>query len=165
MSLSRFVVAFLPRRKHLLISWLQLPSSVILEAKRIKSATVHCFYPLCRFLFAMKWWDWMQKSPFWGFNGTLRHSWCLRRSNNVTNLFQPCPQWPGPHPAWSLWLTLSSSAGYLSGGCPLDRCPRCAQPCPSSPEEDGIDISKQFNYSASAWLLAATRELRAIFQH
>ena len=39
MSLSRFVVAFLPRSKHLLISWLQLPSSVILETKRIKSAS------------------------------------------------------------------------------------------------------------------------------
>ena len=29
--LSRFVIAFLPRRKHLLISWLQSPSAVILE--------------------------------------------------------------------------------------------------------------------------------------
>ena len=68
-------------------------------------------------------------------------------------------------PPGSLWLTPSSSAGHFSGGRPLDRCPRRAQPCPSSPEEDGIDISKQFNYSAAAWLLAATRELRAIFQH
>ena len=31
--LSRFVIAFLPRRKGLLISWLQLPSAVILEAE------------------------------------------------------------------------------------------------------------------------------------
>ena len=38
--LSRFVIAFLPRSKHLLISWLQLPSAVILEPKKIKSATV-----------------------------------------------------------------------------------------------------------------------------
>ena len=37
--LSRLVVAFLPRSKHLLISWLQLPSSVILEPKKIKSLT------------------------------------------------------------------------------------------------------------------------------
>ena len=36
----RIVVAFLPRSKHLLISWLQLPSAVILEAKKIKSVTV-----------------------------------------------------------------------------------------------------------------------------
>ena len=38
--LSRLVVAFLPRRKHLLISWLQSPSAVILESKKIKSVTV-----------------------------------------------------------------------------------------------------------------------------
>ena len=36
---SRFVIAFLPRSKCLLISWLQLLSSVILEAKKIKSGT------------------------------------------------------------------------------------------------------------------------------
>ena len=39
-TLSRFVIAFLPRSKHLLLSWLQSPSAVILEAKKIKSATV-----------------------------------------------------------------------------------------------------------------------------
>ena len=38
--LSRLVVAFLPRSKHLLISWLQSPSAVILEPKKIKSLTV-----------------------------------------------------------------------------------------------------------------------------
>ena len=38
--LSRFVIAFLPRSKHLLILWLQFPSAVILEPKKIKSATV-----------------------------------------------------------------------------------------------------------------------------
>ena len=38
--LSRFVVVFLPRRKHLLISWLQSPSAVILEPPKIKSDTV-----------------------------------------------------------------------------------------------------------------------------
>ena len=41
--LSRLVVTFLPRSKHLLISWLQSPSAVILEAKKIKSATVSTF--------------------------------------------------------------------------------------------------------------------------
>ena len=34
--LSRFVIAFLPRSKSLLISWLQSPSAVILELKKIK---------------------------------------------------------------------------------------------------------------------------------
>ena len=37
--LSRFVIAFLPRSRHLLISWLQLLSAVILEPKKIKSVT------------------------------------------------------------------------------------------------------------------------------
>ena len=38
--LSKFVITFLPRSKHLLISWLQSPSAVILEPLKIKSATV-----------------------------------------------------------------------------------------------------------------------------
>ena len=38
--LSRLVIAFLSRNKHLLISWLQSPSAVILEPKTIKSLTV-----------------------------------------------------------------------------------------------------------------------------
>ena len=38
--LSRFVIAFLPSGKHLLISWLQSPSAVILESKKIKPITV-----------------------------------------------------------------------------------------------------------------------------
>ena len=47
--LSRLVIAFLPRRKHLLISWLQSPSAVILEPPKIKS-----LFPLFPRLFAMK---------------------------------------------------------------------------------------------------------------
>ena len=35
--LSSFIIAFLPRSKHLLSSWLQSPSAVILEPKKIKS--------------------------------------------------------------------------------------------------------------------------------
>ena len=38
-TLSGLVLAFLPRSKHLLISWLQSPSAVILEPKKIKSVT------------------------------------------------------------------------------------------------------------------------------
>ena len=38
--LSRFVIAYLPRSKHFLISWLQSPSVVILEPKKIKPVTV-----------------------------------------------------------------------------------------------------------------------------
>ena len=43
--LSRFVIAFLPRSKHLLISWLQSPSKLILEPKKIKSDTVSTVSP------------------------------------------------------------------------------------------------------------------------
>ena len=43
--LSRFVIGFLARRKHLLISWLQSPSTVILEPKKIKSFTVFIVFP------------------------------------------------------------------------------------------------------------------------
>ena len=41
--LSRLVITFLPRSKHLLISWLQSPSAVILEPNKIKSHCFHCF--------------------------------------------------------------------------------------------------------------------------
>ena len=43
--LPRFVKAFLPRSKHLVISWLQSPSAVTLEPKKIKSVTVSTVSP------------------------------------------------------------------------------------------------------------------------
>ena len=43
--LPRLVIAFLPRSKHLLISWLQSPSAVILEPLKIKSVTVSTVSP------------------------------------------------------------------------------------------------------------------------
>ena len=43
--LSRLVITFLPRSKHLLISWLQSPSAVIWEPKKIKSVTVSIVSP------------------------------------------------------------------------------------------------------------------------
>ena len=52
--LSRLVIAFYPRSKCLLISWLQSPSAVILEPKKIKSDTVSIISP-----FPTKWWDQM----------------------------------------------------------------------------------------------------------
>ena len=59
--LSRLVIAFLPRSQLLLISWLQSPSSVILESKKTKSLTVSIVFPsICQ-----KWWDWMPWSSFW----------------------------------------------------------------------------------------------------
>ena len=53
--LSRLVIAFLPRSKRLLISWLQSPSAVILEPPKIKSVIISMF----PHLFAMRWWDQM----------------------------------------------------------------------------------------------------------
>ena len=44
--LSRLVIAFLPRSEQLLISWLQSPSAVILEPKKIKSVTVSTVFPI-----------------------------------------------------------------------------------------------------------------------
>ena len=43
--LSRLVIAFLPRSRHLLISWLQSPSAVILEPKKLKSLIVSIVSP------------------------------------------------------------------------------------------------------------------------
>ena len=43
--LSRLVIAFLPRSQHLLISWLQSPSALILEPRKIKSVTVSIVSP------------------------------------------------------------------------------------------------------------------------
>ena len=45
-TLSSFLIVFLPRSKSLLISWLQLPSAVILEPKKIKSVTVCIVSPI-----------------------------------------------------------------------------------------------------------------------
>ena len=55
--LSRLVITFLPRSKCLFISWLQSPSAVILEPRKIKSATVSPSI-------SMKWWDRMPWSSF-----------------------------------------------------------------------------------------------------
>ena len=63
-TLSRFFIAFLPRSKHLLISWLQSSSRVILEPKKIKSLTISTFSPsICHEVI--------------GLNGTILVFWML----------------------------------------------------------------------------------------
>ena len=57
-KVSRLVRAFLPRSKHLLVSWLQSLSAVILEPKKICLSLL----PLFLHLFAMTWWDQMPQS-------------------------------------------------------------------------------------------------------
>ena len=59
-TLSRFVIAILPRSKHPSISWLQSPSTLILQPKEIKSDTVSHF----PHLFATKWLNQMPLSSF-----------------------------------------------------------------------------------------------------
>ena len=67
--LCRFIIAFLPRSKHLLISWLQSPSAVILEPKKIKVS----LFSLFLHLLSMKWLEpdamilafWMLSSNPW----------------------------------------------------------------------------------------------------
>ena len=68
--LPRLVITFLPRSKRLLISWLQSPSAVILEPKKIKSATVSTVSRL----FAMKWWDQMLKLKLQYFDHLIRRA-------------------------------------------------------------------------------------------
>ena len=58
--LSRLVIAFLPRSKCLLISWLLSPSEVILELRKISLS----LFPLFPHLFAMKGWDQMHDLSF-----------------------------------------------------------------------------------------------------
>ena len=57
-TLSGFVIGFLTRGKHLLISWLKSQSAVIMEPQKIKSVIVSIFLHL----FAMKLWDWIPQS-------------------------------------------------------------------------------------------------------
>ena len=54
-TLASYVIAFLPRSKRLLISWLRSPSAVILEPPKWSLS----LFPLFPHLFAMKWWDQM----------------------------------------------------------------------------------------------------------
>ena len=61
-TLSRSVMAFLPRSKCLLILWLQSLSAVILETKKIKSLTIS----IVSHLFFIKWWDQMTWTSFFG---------------------------------------------------------------------------------------------------
>ena len=61
-TLFRLVITFFPRSKHLLISWLQSPSAVILEPKKIKSATVSTVSPsICHEVIKRMKWYYLQQ--------------------------------------------------------------------------------------------------------
>ena len=57
--LSRLVITCLPRSKHLLISWLQSPSTAILEPPYPPQKKKSAIVSTVSHLFAMKGWDWM----------------------------------------------------------------------------------------------------------
>ena len=77
--LSRLVIIFLPKSKHLLISWLQSLSAMILEPKKIKSVTVF----IVSHLFAMKWWDRMP----WSWMLTFKPTFSLSSFTFIKRLF------------------------------------------------------------------------------
>ena len=80
--LSRLVITLLPRSKCLLISWLQSPSAVILEPKRIKSATVSTVS-----ISVMKWWDrmpWSLFSECWALNQLFHSPLSLSSRDNFS---------------------------------------------------------------------------------
>ena len=71
--LSRLVITFLPRSKCLLISWLQSPSTVILEPRKIKSATVSTVSPsICHGKPSPSPFSWGLDGFCWNTNETLR---------------------------------------------------------------------------------------------
>ena len=112
--LSRLVITFLPRSKHLLTSWLQSPSAVILEPKKIKLLTVSTVsHP-----FAMKWQDWMPWFLFfecWALSQlfTLSPS---SRGSLVLFYFLPL-EWWYLH-TWAYWYfsSLDSSLWFILRG-------------------------------------------------
>ena len=98
-TLSRFVVAFLLRIKHLLIPWLQSPSAVILEPKKRKSVTVS----IVSHLFALKLWDqmlWSWFSECWVLS-QLFHSPLLPSSRSSLGFVHFLPL------GWYIWAYLS----------------------------------------------------------
>ena len=99
-TLSRFIIVFLPRSKHLLISWLKLLSAVILEPNKRKSVTVSTF-----FLVAIKWWDWMPWSLFfeyWVLN-QLFHSPLSPSSRGSLILLSAIRVVPSAYLIWGCW--------------------------------------------------------------
>ena len=100
-TLFSFVIAFLPRSKHLLISWLHSPSAVIWSPRKWSLSLL----PLFLHLFAMKWWDWMLWSYFsecWVLSQVFHSLLSLSlRGSLVPLCFLPL-EWYHPH-IWDCW--------------------------------------------------------------
>ena len=108
--LSRFVTAFLPRNKHLLISWLKSWSSVTLETNKRKSVTASTF----PHLFIKKWWERMPWSSFfdcWALSQLFHSPLSLSSRGSFASLrFLPWG-WCHLH-IWSCWY-FSQQSGLL----------------------------------------------------
>ena len=88
--LSRLVITFLPRSKHLLISWLKSPSAVILEPRKIKSATVSTVSPsICHEVMVLD----ATILVFWmGYSQGVAKSWTwLSDGTEATGYIHMCP--------------------------------------------------------------------------
>ena len=127
--LSRLVITFLPRSKHLLISWLQSPSSVILESPKIQSVTVSpsiCHETSCETLYNL-----VSISPNAFFSHCVPHvsiptilvPWLhVEQIQHISN-FIPCPCSPCLEPSFlyrhmvTLFLFSGSYCLHLRGTC------------------------------------------------
>ena len=87
--LSMLIIAFLPRSKRLLISWLQSPSAVILESKIIVCHCFHCFSPSLFPLF-----------PMTQEHGQIYTS-CNKQKTNLKN-----PEKSGKKKCWHVFLVI-----------------------------------------------------------
>ena len=105
--LSRLVITFLPRSKHLLISWLQSPSAVILEAPPSKSDTVSP--SICHEV-----WDWMPWSLFsacWALSQLFHSPLWLSSTGFLVLHFLP-KGWYHLH-IWGYWYFFQQSCFQL----------------------------------------------------
>ena len=140
--LSRFVIAFLLRNRHLLISWWQAPSAVILEPKKRKSVTVSIFSPsVCHELMRLV----ATILVFWllnfkpAFSLFFSHS---SRSSVVPFCFLPLDWnhlhiWGCWYFSWQFWFQLMSYPAWHFAWCTLHRGEGSSNPlqysCPENP--------------------------------
>ena len=120
-TLSSLVIAFLQKSKYLSISWLQSPSTVILEPKKIKSVTASVVSPsICHEVM----WPDVMIFVFWMLNFKQGFHPCLSPSSRDSSCFLPL-EWYYLH-IWSCWyfsqqswLQLVSHLEWLFSWCTL----------------------------------------------
>ena len=84
-TVSRLVISFLPRSKHLLVSWLQSPSAVILEPKKIKSVTFSIVSPIY-----LPWREWTRSMIFFFRMLSFKPAFSLSSFTFIKRLFTFC---------------------------------------------------------------------------